>query len=223
MPHDRPVSNDGPASPDSHIPTDGHVPTDGHASTDARQPAYNTPLLGDGAPFGDPTTPQQAVDTKRLVVEGEWRRVSPKYITVEVVSAIVFGVFAIGIPLTLTLLHVWLPLIGWSVLAATSIITVVMLVIAPRRVRSIGYQLREDDLLFRRGIMFHRVVAVPYGRMQLIDINRGPVARALGLADLKFVTAAAATGVEIPGLPEPEAAALRDHLVALAESRRAGL
>jgi membrane protein YdbS with pleckstrin-like domain len=178
---------------------------------------------GEPIEAGEPEELAEPAATKRLVVAGEWRRVSPKYLTVEIVSALIFGVIAIGVPLTLTLLAIWLPVIGWSVLAATSIITLVMLIVAPRRVRSIGYQLRDDDLLFRRGIMFHRVVAVPYGRMQLIDVNRGPVARALGLADLKFVTAAAATGVEIPGLPEPEAEALRDHLVKLAESRRAGL
>jgi membrane protein YdbS with pleckstrin-like domain len=95
--------------------------------------------------------------------------------------------------------------------------------VAPRRARSIGYLLREDDLLFRRGIMFQRFVSVPYGRMQLIDITRGPVGRMLGLADLKFMTAAASTGVMIPGLPDAEAAELRDRLVTLAESRRAGL
>ena len=83
--------------------------------------------------------------------------------------------------------------------------------------------MRDDDLLFRRGIMFQRFVAVPYGRMQLIDIDRGPVGRMLHLADLKFVTAAASTGVTVPGLPEDEAAELRDRLVALAETRRAGL
>ena len=68
-----------------------------------------------------------------------------------------------------------------------------------------------------------RFVSVPYGRMQLVDINRGPLDRALGLSELKFVTAAAATGVVIPGLPEADAETLRDELVALAESRRAGL
>ena len=71
--------------------------------------------------------------------------------------------------------------------------------------------------------MFRRVVAVPYGRMQLVDINRGPLDRAVGLGELKFVTAAASTGVVIPGLPEQDAEELRDTLVALAESRRAGL
>jgi uncharacterized protein len=56
-----------------------------------------------------------------------------------------------------------------------------------------------------------------------VDINRGPVDRFLGLSELRFVTAAASTGVTIPGLDAAEADALRDRLVALAESRRAGL
>jgi membrane protein YdbS with pleckstrin-like domain len=93
----------------------------------------------------------------------------------------------------------------------------------PRRVRSIGYQLRDDDLLFRRGLLFQRFVSVPYGRMQLVDINRGPVSRILGLSDLRFVTAAASSGIAIPGLPLADAEELRDRLVELAETRRAGL
>ena len=72
-------------------------------------------------------------------------------------------------------------------------------------------------------IMFQRFAAVPYGRMQLVDINRGPLARALGLAELKLVTAASASNVVVPGLPMAVAEQLRDRLVELAESRRAGL
>jgi hypothetical protein len=111
----------------------------------------------------------------------------------------------------------------WIIVAVLAVIFIVTTAFTPRRVRSIGYQLRDDDLLFRRGIMFQRFVSIPYGRMQLVDINRGPLARAVGLSELKFVTAAAASGVVIPGLPEADAEELRDTLVALAESRRAGL
>ncbi|WP_368497393.1 PH domain-containing protein [Herbiconiux sp. A18JL235] len=156
----------------------------------------------------------------RLTIEGDWRRVSPKYLGVELVSSIVGALVLCGVTVPFIVLGTWF---GWPALGLAAVIGVVLVVLAPRRVRSIGYQLRADDLVFRRGIMFHRVVAVPYGRMQLIDINRGPVARALGLAELKFVTAAAATGVSIPGLVDAEATALRDELVGLAESRRAGL
>jgi membrane protein YdbS with pleckstrin-like domain len=59
--------------------------------------------------------------------------------------------------------------------------------------------------------------------MQLVDITRGPLARALGLAEVKLVTASAGSNVVVPGLPMADAEELRDRLVELAESRRAGL
>ncbi len=152
---------------------------------------------------------------------GEWKRVSRRYVVVVIVGSLVSGLVLSAIATFLWLVADWSW--AWVALIAIVMITVIQLIIAPRRARAIGYQLRDDDLLFRRGIMFLRFVSVPYGRMQLIDINRGPVGRLLGLADLKFVTAAASTNVEIPGLPEADAAELRDLLVELAESRRAGL
>jgi membrane protein YdbS with pleckstrin-like domain len=59
--------------------------------------------------------------------------------------------------------------------------------------------------------------------MQLVDVNRGPVARLLGLAELRLVTAAATSNITIPGLPEPVAAQVRDLLIDRAEERRVGL
>ena len=150
-----------------------------------------------------------------------WLRVSPKYVLVEVVGSIIGMVIFVGLALGAHFLLDW----QWAlwVAGAIAVVSLVGIAFEPRRVRSIQYRLRADDLLFRRGIMFQRQVAVPYGRMQLVDITRGPVARALGLADLKFVTAAASSAVTVPGLPMEEADRLRDELVALAESRRAGL
>ncbi len=155
------------------------------------------------------------------VPEISWRRVSPKYIVVDVIGYIIFSVVVLGV----ASFFAWIIGVAWLwiIVAVVAVILITTIAFTPRRVRAIGYQLREDDLLFRRGIMFQRFVSVPYGRMQLVDINRGPLARAVGLSELKFVTAAAASGVVIPGLPELEAEELRDSLVALAESRRAGL
>jgi membrane protein YdbS with pleckstrin-like domain len=151
----------------------------------------------------------------------EWRRVSPKYVWVDVVGTLISGVIVVALTSIAGLVTGIVAL--FAIPAVVAVIFIVVLAFTPRRVRAIGYQLRDDDLLFRRGIMFQRFVSVPYGRMQLIDINRGPLDRMLSLSELKFVTAAAASGVTIPGLPENEAEELRDQLVALAESRRAGL
>lgn len=151
----------------------------------------------------------------------DWRMVSPKLVVVALVGGLIaLIVLAAAAAALLLLAHIlWLGL----VFATAALVALLNLLFVRRRVRAIGYVLREDDLLFRRGIMFQRFVAVPYGRMQLVDINRGPIARSLGLSELKFVTAASAANVSIPGLLEAEADELRDRLVSLAESRRTGL
>lgn len=141
--------------------------------------------------------------TQRLDIATEWQRVSRKYVLVVFISSLIGGAFASAIALILWFVAHWQ--FAWIALIVVVAITVFQLIIAPRRARAIGYQLREDDLLIRRGIMFQRFVAVPYGRMQLIDVTRGPISRMLGLADLKFVTAAASTNVEIPGLTDEDA------------------
>ena len=153
--------------------------------------------------------------------QAEWKRVSPKYVVVDLVGNLIFAVVVVGattIPAFVTHNIFW-----WALPASLAVVFIIALALTPRRVRAMGYQLRDDDLVFRKGLMFQRFVAVPYGRMQLVDINRGPLDRAVGLSELKFVTAAASSGVTIPGLPEADAEELRDRLVALAESRRAGL
>lgn len=150
-----------------------------------------------------------------------WRRVSRKYIVVDVVAYTVSGAIVTAISFLPWLVFRW----QWAFLIpiVVGVIAIIVIGLTPRRVRAIGYQLRDDDLVFRRGLAWQRFVAVPYGRMQLVDINRGPLARALGLSELRFVTAAASATVVIPGITATEAEELRDRLVGLAESRRAGL
>ncbi|HEY8589043.1 MAG TPA: PH domain-containing protein [Naasia sp.] len=152
--------------------------------------------------------------------DGTWHRVSPKQIGVEVTGSVLMALITGAAAVATYLLGLGFVALPLALMFVGSVVTAVLV---PRRVRAYGYQLRDDDLLFRRGLLAQRFVSVPYGRMQLIDINRGPISRLLGLSELKFVTAAAATGVVIPGLPEDEAEGLRDRLVGLAESRRVGL
>ncbi|RKR75701.1 PH domain-containing protein [Frondihabitans australicus] len=154
------------------------------------------------------------------VTEPAWTGISPTYKWPEMARYALYGLVIAAVSALTWLSGEWW---GYAITAAVVVVTIVVVAFVPRRVRATGYQLREDDLLVRRGILFLRFVAVPYGRMQLIDVNRGPVVRALGLSDLKFVTAAASSAVTIPGVRADEAERLRDRLVDLAESRRAGL
>jgi membrane protein YdbS with pleckstrin-like domain len=92
-----------------------------------------------------------------------------------------------------------------------------------RRVRSFGYVERDDDLLVVSGILIRRLVVVPYGRMQMVDLTAGPIDRRLGISTVQLHTAAATTDASIPGLLPQDAASLRDRLAARGEERNAGL
>jgi membrane protein YdbS with pleckstrin-like domain len=92
-----------------------------------------------------------------------------------------------------------------------------------RQVRAIGYAERDEDLLVRRGIMWRTIVVVPYGRLQYVDVQAGPVDRVFGIARVQLHTASASTDAWIPGLPPQEATRLRDRLSARGQARLAGL
>jgi membrane protein YdbS with pleckstrin-like domain len=115
----------------------------------------------------------------------------------------------------------------WLLAGAALVIGLVVAVwlwwLIGRQVRAVGYADRADDLLVVSGILFKRLVVVPYGRMQQVDVRRGPIERYLGLATVQLHTAAATTDASIPGLEPGEAARLRDRLAALGEQRSAGL
>ena len=96
-------------------------------------------------------------------------------------------------------------------------------VVVGRNYRSWGYAERADDLLVTHGVLVRRLVVVPYGRMQLVDVTAGPVERKFGISTLRLHTASAGTDARIHGLEAPEAARLRDRLAALGESQSAGL
>lgn len=149
------------------------------------------------------TAVSSALIRARLLVAGVWLGV-PLLLTA-VLGVLADAAWVWVFPGCFALLAVW---VAWLI---------------PRQVRAIGYAERDDDLLIRKGIMFRSLTVVPYGRMQYLDVSRGPLARRFGLASLELHTASASTDATIPGLGSDEAERLRDQLTRRGEARRAGL
>ncbi len=79
--------------------------------------------------------------------------------------------------------------------------------------RGWGYQLRQHDLLVRRGVITREYVAVPLARVQQVDTSSSLFERLLGLTTLVVRTAGSRTSrTRIPGLPSEVATELRDEL-----------
>ncbi|MGZ4427202.1 MAG: PH domain-containing protein [Nocardioidaceae bacterium] len=118
----------------------------------------------------------------------------------------------------------WLP--AWLWLALVVLVLVLAgwaWVLIGRNARSWGYAERAEELYISHGVMFRKLVVVPYGRMQFVDVHAGPVEQAFELASVHLHTASPGTSARIPGLPKAEAARLRDRLTSLGEAQAAGL
>jgi len=152
----------------------------------------------------------------------EWTRVSPRLVSARrLVLCLTLAVVAVVAAVVLAFaVAVWLAAV---VVVAAVVVAIWGSWLIGRRVRSWGYAERADDLLVTSGVLRRRLVIVPYGRMQLVDVTAGPVDRAFGITTVQLHTAAAATDATIPGLVPAEAARLRDRLAALGEARSAGL
>jgi membrane protein YdbS with pleckstrin-like domain len=151
----------------------------------------------------------------------DWRPVSTKLITVELIARITFSLVLLA-----ALLVGWLLVPHWAWLAAMAAVVVMAVwraIVTVRAVKAWGYAERDQDLLVRHGLVVRRLSIVPYARMQYVDVTAGPLERAFGLATVQLHTAAAASDARVPGLPPAEAARLRDRLTALGEDRAEGL
>jgi len=163
------------------------------------------------------------IDAAFAPPQENWVRVSPKLITARRITLVLGSLLEVAVIVALWLIP-GIP--TWIAIAATAVFVVVFVWawwLIGRRVRSYGYAERETDLLVVSGILIRRLVIVPYGRMQMVDLTAGPIDRWLGIATVQLHTAAATTDAAIPGLPPDDAAALRDRLAARGEERSAGM
>ncbi|MCU9969075.1 PH domain-containing protein [Mobiluncus mulieris] len=144
------------------------------------------------------------------------KSISARYI----VLFIWIAVIAIAIALGAFFSHQ--PLI-YTAEAVPAVLLIWRMWLIPRQVRAWGYAEGEKDLYIRRGIMFKKMWAVPYGRMQFVDVTQGPIDRMFGIADVSLKTASAESDASIPGLPREEADRVRVILTERGEALRAGL
>ncbi|MGH9116591.1 MAG: PH domain-containing protein [Acidimicrobiales bacterium] len=159
---------------------------------------------------------------------GEWVPVSPRLATARrtvlcawgAITAIVWGSLTIGLGATVAPVLAVIGLVGLVVIVVA---VVTGLALIGRAVRAWGYTLADDIFYIRRGRIFRKLIAVPYARLQFVDVTAGPVDRWFKLATVQLHTASAGTDASIPGLPAERAAELRDTLTTMSEGRYAGL
>lgn len=152
-----------------------------------------------------------------------WKRLSPSFLSLRRLTDAIGWLVLFSIPAVILLLvtDLWWPSV---LLWATALVVIGLRFLFLRRsCGSWGYVEREDDLYITHGVWFRSLTAVPYGRMQLVEVESGPLERLFHLASVTLKTASPGTDARIPGLDPAEAARLRDQLTELGEAHASGL
>jgi membrane protein YdbS with pleckstrin-like domain len=80
----------------------------------------------------------------------------------------------------------------------------------PRR----GFALREKDIVYKAGLFWHTVTAVPFNRIQHVEKSSTPLDRRFGLATLQLFTAGGSGGdLKIHGLSAQLAEKIRRYIL----------
>lgn len=84
------------------------------------------------------------------------------------------------------------------------------------------WRLTDLAVELQRGVIVRQAEALPYFRIQQIDVTQGPVDRLLGLASLQVTSASASGSVTLPGIAADDAPGVRRALLARAAAAVAG-
>lgn len=105
--------------------------------------------------------------------------------------------------------------LGWLIaLGVLALLLISSWQFATRRANAVRFRLDEAGLSINRGVYWQSETHVPRSRVQHTDIQRGPLDRRLGLADLLIHTAGTQMAtVRLPGLADERAHVLRDALL----------
>ena len=158
--------------------------------------------------------PEITLDDLPAVQSLDWHSMHPRYarrlqaerlmiVLVALVGSFLAPIFvgdalAPSVPLWALVILFAVPFLGWPLIAV------------PRR----GYAVRDKDIVFKAGVLWRSVTAVPFNRVQHVETSNTPLDRRFGLANLQIFTAGGSGGdLSIAGLGADTAEQLRVYIL----------
>lgn len=158
--------------------------------------------------------PEVAIENLPGTDQLQWHNLDPALKRLQQLVSLLVMLGA-AIPIAIVTIAVDLPgvvIIGiWSQWLLALVLLLIWPGIAlPKR----GYVVRDKDILFRKGVIWRSVTAVPYNRIQHVETSSTPLDRKFGLATLQLFTAGGSSGdLKIDGLAEARAEKLRVYVL----------
>lgn len=160
---------------------------------------------------GSVAAPAERADPALADLDGTLTKLHPDH---EKAMRVAGGLAALP-PIAGAIVADWFAPVWPGAIAGPVLLLALLLVlrIPHRRFAARGYAMGSDRLRVVRGIWFRSDTVVPFGRVQHIDVDRGPLERYYDLATLTLHTAGSHNAsVHLPGLQHDRALAMREEI-----------
>lgn len=137
--------------------------------------------------------------TDELVYE----RVQPKYIKAQTIEVVLGYSLLMLMPFGLLLFDEfpYRTVLIFGVEAILLVAALVNLWLLPKAYHYKGFAIREHDISYRSGLVFPKMVTIPFCRIQQVDVTQSFVHRIMGLYAIHLVNGAQTlSSVTIPGM-----------------------
>jgi membrane protein YdbS with pleckstrin-like domain len=158
--------------------------------------------------------PEIALDDLPAADNLQWRKLDERYVRrLQVEALITSALLAVGV-LAFQLLPLpldrWTP-VAWIIVLAIGISSALWPIVSvPRK----GYAIRDKDIVYRSGVLWRTVTAVPFNRVQHVETTSTPLDRRFVQATLQLFTAGSSAGdLKIHGMPAQVAESLRLYIL----------
>lgn len=134
-----------------------------------------------------------------------------RFLNKKLISKLLFMVpLIIGVVILFIYADSW---IAWSALGAWFVLLVLALVVSYKEFFVRGYVLRENDITYKHGWLFHHQITIPFNRIQHTEVNHGPIDRFFNLCQLDIYTAGGSSSdLSISGLDPEKAVSIKEYI-----------
>lgn len=158
--------------------------------------------------------PEIAVENLPGTDTVQWKALDPAFKRLRQVQS---GLALLGaaVPLTFITVVAEIPALPATIIWSQWLLILVVLLVWPNiAFPKRGYVIRDRDILFRRGVIWRSVTAVPFNRIQHVETSNTPLDRKFSLATLQLFTAGGSSGdLKIDGLAASVAEQLRIYIL----------
>lgn len=167
------------------------------------------------------TNDQINIDNLPSIIDIEYTGLDKKYLKAQIITTcIVFLLLLIGFALIYffgKLSELTYPFIIPGVILFVGLLIMALIYLG---FRIKAYAIRENDVIYKKGLIFRSQTVVPFHRVQHCELDQGPLERYYGLKTLKIFTAGGSNSdLNIPGLKEEEAESLKSYIIQRSDNK----